>query len=42
MKGFFALLFLIALAFLIWPYTAVYRLDQALQTNDQQTLSEMI
>lgn len=42
MKGFFALLFLITLAFLIWPYTAVYRLDQALQTNDQQTLSEMI
>jgi hypothetical protein len=42
MKGFFALLFLIALAFLVWPYTAVYRLDQALQANDQQKLSEMI
>ncbi|MEW8029162.1 MAG: DUF2939 domain-containing protein [Candidatus Thiodiazotropha sp.] len=42
MKGFFALLFLIALAFLIWPYTAVYSLDQALQSNDQRMLNEMI
>jgi hypothetical protein len=42
MKGFLVLLFLIALAFLIWPYTAVYRLDKALQANDQQMLSEMI
>ncbi|MGD8914438.1 MAG: DUF2939 domain-containing protein [Candidatus Thiodiazotropha sp.] len=42
MKGFFALLLLIAIGFLVWPYTAVYRLDQALQANDQQKLSEMI
>ncbi|MES9969259.1 MAG: DUF2939 domain-containing protein [Candidatus Thiodiazotropha sp.] len=42
MKGFLALLFLIALAFLIWPYTAVYRLDKALQADDQQALSELI
>jgi hypothetical protein len=42
MKGFFALLFLTALAFLIWPYTAVYRLDQALQRDDQLAVGEMI
>jgi hypothetical protein len=42
MKGLFALLFVIALAFLIWPYTAVYRLDQALLRDDQQLLGEMI
>ena len=42
MKAFFVLLLLIVTAFLIWPYTAVYRLDQALVRNDQQALSEMI
>jgi hypothetical protein len=42
MKGFLALLFLFALAFLVWPYTAVYRLNQALQRDDQQAIGEMI
>ncbi|MEW8507334.1 MAG: DUF2939 domain-containing protein [Candidatus Thiodiazotropha sp.] len=42
MKGFFALLFLIALGFLIWPYTAVYRLDQALLADDQRALDELV
>ncbi|MET0067249.1 MAG: DUF2939 domain-containing protein [Candidatus Thiodiazotropha sp.] len=42
MKSFIALLVLIALAFLAWPYTAIYRLDQALQQNDQATLEAMI
>ncbi|MCU7929639.1 MAG: DUF2939 domain-containing protein [Candidatus Thiodiazotropha sp. (ex Codakia rugifera)] len=42
MKAFFAVTILIAMAFLIWPYTTVYRLDQALQQNDQQALAELI
>ncbi|MCU7890283.1 MAG: DUF2939 domain-containing protein [Candidatus Thiodiazotropha sp. (ex Ustalcina ferruginea)] len=42
MKSFFAVVILIAIAFLIWPYTIVYRLDQALQQNDQQALTELI
>ncbi|MES9992476.1 MAG: DUF2939 domain-containing protein [Candidatus Thiodiazotropha sp.] len=42
MKGFISLLLLVALAFLIWPYTAVYRLDKALQADDQQTLIELV
>jgi hypothetical protein len=42
MKGLLALIFLILLGFLVWPYTAVYRLDQALQTDDQQALEELI
>lgn len=42
MKGFLALLFLIVLAFLVWPYSAVYRLDQALLRDDLQAIGEMI
>ncbi|MEJ2611921.1 MAG: DUF2939 domain-containing protein [Candidatus Thiodiazotropha sp.] len=42
MKTFIALIVIIAMAILVWPYTAVYRLDQALQRNDQQALNNMI
>jgi hypothetical protein len=42
MKGLLILLFLVVLAFLVWPYTAIYRLDQALQADDLQTLNELV
>lgn len=42
MKALATLLFLFILAFLIWPYTAVYRLDRALAQNHRVTLDEMI
>jgi hypothetical protein len=42
MKAFASLLILSILAFLIWPYTAVYRLDRALVQNHRTTLAEMI
>ncbi len=42
MKAFASLLLLCILAFLIWPYTAVYRLDRALTLHHRQTLAEMI
>ncbi len=42
MKALASLLFLFILAFLAWPYTAVYRLDQALAQHHRQTLAEMI
>ncbi|MCU7917762.1 MAG: DUF2939 domain-containing protein [Candidatus Thiodiazotropha sp. (ex Dulcina madagascariensis)] len=42
MKGFIVAVILAAAAFLIWPYTAVYRLDQALQRNDHRALAELI
>jgi hypothetical protein len=42
MKALASLLLLFILAFLIWPYTAVYRLDRALALQHRQTLAEMI
>jgi len=42
MKALASLLFILAIAFLVWPYTAVYRLDQALQLHHRQTLDELI
>lgn len=42
MKALASLLLLFILAFLIWPYTAVYRLDRALALHHRQTLAEMI
>ncbi|MES9833980.1 MAG: DUF2939 domain-containing protein [Candidatus Thiodiazotropha sp. DIVDIV] len=42
MKALVVLIILIFAAFLVWPYTTVYRLEQALVHDDQQTLSEMI
>ncbi len=42
MKALASLLLLFILAFLVWPYTAVYRLDQALAQHHRQTLAEMI
>jgi hypothetical protein len=42
MKTLIAFFFLIIIAFLVWPYTAIYRLEQALVHNDQQTLNDMI
>jgi hypothetical protein len=42
MKALASLLLLFILAFLVWPYTAVYRLDRALALNHRLTLSEMV
>ncbi|MCG7896779.1 MAG: DUF2939 domain-containing protein [Candidatus Thiodiazotropha taylori] len=42
MKALFLFFFLILGAFLAWPYTAVYRLEQALIYDDQQALQQMI
>ncbi len=42
MKALAALLVLFILAFLVWPYTAVYRLDRALALHHRQTLAEMV
>ena len=42
MKALASLLFLLILAFLIWPYTTVYRLDQALAQHHRQQLAEMV
>ena len=33
---------LLLLAFLAWPYTAIYRLDQALAENDRQAIESLI
>lgn len=42
MKKLFTLLLLVALAYGAYPYFEMYRLDQALQSNDQATLKEMV
>lgn len=42
MKALASLLILCILAFLIWPYTVIYRLDRALALHHRQTLAEMI
>jgi hypothetical protein len=42
MKALISLLILCMLAFLAWPYTAIYRLDRALSQNHRTTLAEMI
>lgn len=42
MKALASLLFVLVIAFLVWPYTAIYRLDQALQLHHRQTLDEMV
>jgi glucose-6-phosphate-specific signal transduction histidine kinase len=42
MKVFIAFLFFVVVAFLAWPYVAIYRLDQALERNDQALANEMI
>jgi hypothetical protein len=42
MKAFVVSIFLLITAFVAWPYTAVYRLEQALLQDDRQLLSEMI
>lgn len=33
---------LLLLAFLAWPFTAIYRLDQALAANDRQTVELLV
>ena len=33
---------LLLLAFLAWPFTVIYRLDQALQTNDRQVIEQLV
>jgi hypothetical protein len=42
MKAFASLLLILVAAFLIWPYTAIYRLDRALEQHHRQALDEMI
>lgn len=42
MKALAVLLLLFVLAFLAWPYTAIYRLDKALAQHHRQSLGEMI
>ncbi len=33
---------LLLLAFLVWPFTVIYRLDQALQTNDRVVIDRLV
>ncbi|MCU7842343.1 MAG: DUF2939 domain-containing protein [Candidatus Thiodiazotropha sp. (ex Monitilora ramsayi)] len=42
MKALASLLLILAAAFLIWPYTAIYRLDKALEKHHPQALDEMV
>jgi hypothetical protein len=42
MKALASLLFILLAAFLLWPYTAIYRLDQALQQHHRQALEELV
>jgi hypothetical protein len=42
MKALASLLFILLAAFLIWPYTAIYRIDQALEKHHRQALEEMV
>jgi hypothetical protein len=42
MKSLIASIVLIISIFLAWPYTVIYRLDQALLNDDQEKLNEMI
>jgi hypothetical protein len=42
MKAFASLLLILVAAFLIWPYTAVYRIDRALEQHHRQALDDMI
>lgn len=42
MKAFASLLLILVAAFLIWPYTAIYRIDRALEQHHRQALDEMI
>ncbi|MEJ2619913.1 MAG: DUF2939 domain-containing protein [Candidatus Thiodiazotropha sp.] len=42
MKALLLTFLLVLCAFLAWPYTAVYRLEQALRLDDHQALQQMI
>ena len=33
---------ILLLAFLAWPFTAIYRLDQALVANDRQAVAHLV
>ena len=33
---------LLLLGFLAWPFTVIYRLDQALQTNDREAIEQLV
>jgi hypothetical protein len=33
---------LLLLGFLVWPYTVIYRLDQALQVNDREAIDQLV
>lgn len=36
------LIFLLIVAYVVWPYYTVYRLDNAVKSNDQTTLTELV
>lgn len=42
MKKLFVLLLLLGLVYIAYPYFELYRLDQALQANDQAALKELV
>ncbi len=42
MKTFFALVIVLLLAFVSWPYYQLWRLDQAVVANDRQALTELV
>jgi hypothetical protein len=42
MKLFLYAFILLLAAFLVWPFTVIYRLDQALQDNDRQALEQLV
>ena len=42
MKATVSLLLILIVAFLIWPYTAIYRIDKALAQHHRQAFDEMV
>ena len=42
MKLLFYAFVLLLVGFLAWPYTVIYRLDQALQANDREAIDQLV
>ena len=42
MKTLLSVVFILLLAFLAWPYTTVYRLNQALESDDHRLIEELV
>lgn len=42
MKLFLYALILLLLTFLVWPYTVIYRLDRAMQTDDREAIVQLV